>query len=146
MRRLLVVEDGHEYEEFARVFLSDAFEIVSAHSAREALARASSSAPDALLLDLRFERTDPSDLEGDVDGLAARRFGGDRTRALRHLQDQQGTIVLARLREAGCKAPAVFVHDFPTGRLRNLRRLYGDVRAVERFDAAAIRRALAGGA
>lgn len=143
-RALWVVEDGHEYEEFARVFLADSFTITSCHSARAALQLLRDGVPvDALLLDLRFERSPAEDLEGDVDGLAARRFGGDRARALRHLQDQQGTVVLAQLREAGCVVPAVFVHDFPPRRLANLRRMYGRVSAVPRFDAEAIRAALA---
>ena len=143
-RRLLIVEDGHEYEEFAGLFLADAYELRAAHSAAEAREVAASWAPHVCLLDLRFERTAPEALEGDVEGLASRRFGGDRGRALRHLQDQQGTIVLARLREQGWDGRALFVHDFPARRLANLRRLYGDVRAIPRFDAAAMREALEG--
>ena len=79
---------------------------------------------------------------GDLDDTAARMFAGDRTRALRWLKDQQGTLVLAKLREAGFAQRAVFVHDFPARRLDNLRRLYGDVGAVPGFDAAAILSAL----
>ena len=141
-QRLLVVEDGHEYEEFARLFLGAEFEILAAHHAREAVDLARSFVPHALLLDLRFERTPASDLEGDVDALAQRRFGGDASRALRHLQDQQGTVVLAKLREEGCVVPALFVHDFPPRRLQNLRQLYGAVHAVPSFDARAILAAL----
>jgi hypothetical protein len=61
------------------------------------------------------------------------------------LQDQQGTLILAELRAAGFAQPALFVHDLPPRRLANLRRLYGAVDAVPALDAAAIRRALAGG-
>lgn len=142
MRCLLVVEDGHEYAEFARLFLSDTFEVRATQSAAEALEAARSSPPDALLLDLRFDRTHPDRLLGDVESIAARLFGGDRTRALRYLQDQQGALILGELRQAGCAAPAVFVHDFPPRRLLNLRKLYGAVDAVPSFDASAIRRAL----
>lgn len=142
MRRVLLIEDGNEYEEFARLFLADACEIVAAHDAAEALARAAASSFDAFLVDLRFERAPESALIGDVEDTARRLFAGDRARAVRWLKDQQGTLVLAELRRAGHPQPAVFVHDFPGQRLANLRRLYGDVRAVPGFDAGAIRAAL----
>jgi CheY-like chemotaxis protein len=141
-RSLLVVEDGHEYEEFARLFLADAFRVEACRSGDEALAAARRAPPDALLLDLRFERAPAETLLGDVEGTAARLFAGDRTRALRYLKEQQGALVLAHLREAGIDAPAVFVHDFPARRLENLRKLYGRVEAVPTFDASRIRAAL----
>jgi hypothetical protein len=134
---LLVIEDGTEYEEFARAFLDPPFSIAAAHSAKEAL-DALTRDPVALLLDMRFERTLPRDLLGDVDRTAERLFGGDKDRARRHLVDQQGALVLAALREARCDVPAVFVHDFPERRLDNLRKLYGRVGAVSTFDAARI--------
>ncbi len=140
MRRLLVIEDGDEYAEFARLFLGRDFEIATATSARAALAEAPRA--DALLIDLRFDRAPADALAGDLDGTAAQRFAGDRARALRWLQDQQGTLILAALRAAGHRQPAVFVHDFPPRRLDNLRRLYGAVAAVPAFDAAALRRLL----
>lgn len=140
--KLLLIEDGHEYEEFARLFLADAFEIEAARSAADALSRASATRFDAFLVDLRFERASEEALVGDVEDVARRLFAGDRARALRWLKDQQGTLVLAELRRAGHAQRAVFVHDFPRQRLENLRRLYGDVRAVPGFDAAAIREAL----
>ena len=142
MKRLLVVEDGEEYAEFARLFLADAFEVHGTRTAAEALVAARDATPDALLLDLRFDRTPIADLLGDVPDLATRLFGGDHARAQRYVQDQQGALILAALRELGCHAPAVFVHDFPARRLENLRRLYGRVGAVPSFDAAAIREAL----
>ncbi len=141
---LLVIEDGTEYVEFARLFVGDTFEIHAARSAREALALLADPGADALLVDLRFDRAPREDLVGDVDATAARLFGGDRARALRHVQDQQGALVLGALREAGFPQRAVFVHDFPPRRLANLRGLYGDVHAVASFDATAIRSALAG--
>ena len=106
------------------------------------ISAASGSRFDAFLVDLRFERAPEAALIGGVEDTANRLFGGDRARALRWLKDQQGTLVLAELRRAGHAQPAVFVHDFPRQRLENLRRLYGDVRAVPGFDAAAIRAAL----
>jgi CheY-like chemotaxis protein len=140
--RLLVIEDGHEYEEFARLFLAERFEVVAAHSAEEALARMADGGADALLIDLRFERAKEADLIGDADGMAKKLFAGDRARAARWLKEQQGTLILGALREAGHAQPAVFVHDFPPRRLKNLEKLYGKVGAVPSFDAAAILREL----
>lgn len=134
--RLLVIEDGTEYEEFARLFLADRFEVVAAHSAVEALANAEGI--DAMLIDLRFERAKPEDLLGDVDDVAKRLFGGDAQRAARWIKEQQGTLILRALRERGHDQPAVFIHDFPARRVANLRKLYGRVGAVPSFDASAI--------
>lgn len=139
--RLLVIEDGHEYEEFARTFLGD-FEIAAAHSGAEALSLAEGC--DAFLIDLRFERSTTSDLVGDIEATAQRRFGGDVHRAIRHIKEQQGALVLAELRKAGHVQRAVFVHDFPQARLTNLQRLYGEVSCVPTFDARAIHAALLG--
>ncbi len=141
-RRLLVIEDGTEYVEFARLFLAREFAIEAARSADEALAALADRGADALLIDLRFDRAATERLTGDLDGTARRLFAGDRTRALRYLQDQQGALILARLRAAGHAQPAVFVHDFPARRLENLKQLYGAVAAVPSFDAAAICAAL----
>ncbi len=143
MSRLLVIEDGDEYAEFARVFLAD-LQIESAHSAADAVAALRARDADALLIDLRFDRAASEALVGDVEATAARLFAGDSERALRYLQDEQGTLILAELRAAGFTHRALFVHDFPPRRLANLRRLYGDVDAVPSLDAAAIRRALGG--
>ncbi len=148
--RLLLIEDGQEYEEFVRHFLGDRFDVVTAHSGAEARARMeaarTSAEPsiDALLVDLRFERARTEDLVGDLADLAKRMFGGDLDRARRWAKDQQGTLILAELRKAGFTHRAVFVHDFPPDRLANLRKLYGDVRAVPAFDAEAIAAALSG--
>jgi CheY-like chemotaxis protein len=138
---LLVIEDGDEYREFAEMFL-EGWQVLQARTAVEALTILGGGGVDALLVDLRFERAAPADLTGDVEGTAKRMFGGDRERALRWLKDQQGTLVLAKIREAGHLQRAVFVHDFPRERLQNLRRLYGDVESVPAFDAASIREAL----
>lgn len=143
--RLLVIEDGNEYCEFARLYLADRFTILEARSAAEALAAlAPPGGADVLLVDLRFDRAPVEALVGDVEATARRLFGGDRDRALRHLQDEQGTLILAALRSAGHGQRAVFVADLPPRRLENLRRLYGDVHAVPSFDAAALREVLGG--
>ncbi|MGZ3438118.1 MAG: hypothetical protein ACXVDD_01295 [Polyangia bacterium] len=144
MSRLLVIEDGDEYAEFARVFLAD-LDVAAAHSAKDALEVLRTRGADALLIDLRFDRAPTAALVGDVAATAARLFAGDSERALRYLQDEQGTLILADLRAAGFGQRALFVHDFPPRRLANLRRLYGDVDAVPALDAATIRDALGGG-
>lgn len=138
---LLVIEDGDEYREFAEMFL-EGWQVVQAKTAAQALVILGQGGIDALLVDLRFERAAPADLTGDVEGTAKRMFGGDRERALRWLKDQQGTLVLAKIREAGHAQRAIFVHDFPRERLANLKRLYGDVASVPAFDASSIRQAL----
>lgn len=142
--RLLVLEDGTEYREFAEMFLAQRFDVVPARSASEALAVLKDAPVAAMLLDLRFERAQPEDLTGDVTAVAQRMFGGDIQRALRWLKDQQGALILKVLREAGYHQRAVFVHDFAADRLANLRRLYGDVHSVPGFDAHAIAEALTG--
>lgn len=137
-RKMLVVEDGTEYEEFAKTFLGERFEVRAARSAGEALSALRSEPADVLFVDLRFERAPAEVLVGDVETTARRLFGGDRARALRWIKDQQGTLVLAELRKAGFAQRAIFVHDFPPERLANLAKLYGDVHAVPSFDASAI--------
>ncbi len=141
--RVLVIEDGEEYLEFAESCLGEGFEFVHAHShqeAREALAN--SPAVDVFFFDLRFERSSEDTLVGDIDGTAKRMFAGDRERARRWVKDQQGALILAALRSEGHKQRAVFIHDFPPDRLANLRKLYGDVLAVPDFNASLIRNAL----
>lgn len=143
MKQLVVIEDGSEYCEFARLFLRPDYEISQATSAASTLALLRQRTVDSLLIDLRFDRAPTSELIGDVTATAAQLFGGNQGRALRYLQDQQGILILAELRRHGFAQGAVFVHDFPQKRLQNLQKLYGAVRAVPTFDAAAIRRALA---
>jgi len=142
MRRLLVIEDGTEYAEFARLFLGQDFEVVAAQSAEESLRVLAAQPIDVLLVDLRFDRAPEENLAGNLEASAERLFAGDTSRALRHLQDQQGVLILSALRAAGHHQTAVFVHEFPARRLANLRRLYGEVRTVPNFDANALRRAL----
>lgn len=136
---LLVIEDGSEYAEFAELFLRPRnMEVLAVRSGAEALRVCEEHPIDRMLIDLRFERAHDHDLLGDVAATAGRLFAGDEVRALRWLKEQQGTLVLAALRERGHEQPAVFVHDFPARRLANLRKLYGRVGAVAAFDAGAI--------
>lgn len=143
MKHLLVIEDGNEYADFARLFLP-AFMVHQTQTAAATFALLGRTRVAALLIDLRFDRTPTEALLGDVAATAARLFGGNQGRALRYLQDQQGVLILAELRSRGHHQPAVFIHDFPDRRLGNLQKLYGAVFAVPTFDAAAINRALGG--
>ncbi len=138
---LLVIEDGHEYSEFVAVFFRD-WQARRATSAGEALALLAAAPVDAFLMDLRWTQGDEAALTGDLEGTATRLFAGDRARARHYLLDHQGTFILAALRAAEHHQPALFINDLAPRRLANLRTLYGDVRAVPRFDAAAMRAAL----
>ncbi len=137
MRRVLVIEDGDEYAAFVRTFLADVCVCEEAHSGAEALQKGARA--ELFLVDLRFERAPREALLGELDDVAERLFGGERARATRYLQDQQGTYILRALRAAGHHQRAVFVHDFTPRRLENLRTLYGDVLATPTFDVAALR-------
>jgi len=143
MKQLLVIEDGDEYAEFARLFLPE-FAVHQAQSAASTLKALSAMPVDAMLIDLRFDRAPTEALLGDVAKTASRLFGGNQGRALRYLQDQQGVLILAETRAHGHAQPAVFIHDFPERRLANLQKLYGAVQAVPSFDAAALRKVLRG--
>jgi hypothetical protein len=142
MRTLLVIEDGTEYADFARLFLGQDFHILLAQDHRETLAILAAHPVDRMLVDLRFDRTLESDLVGDVTATADSLFAGDRDRALRHLRDQQGVLILAEARRLGFRQPAVFIHDFPPRRWDNLCRMYRPIQYVPRFDARALRLAL----
>jgi CheY-like chemotaxis protein len=138
MRTLLVIEDGDEYAEFARIFLGQHFHIAVAKRCGEALACLRSDPVDALLVDLRFDRAAEADLIGDVAATAERLFAGDKARALRHVQDQQGVLILAALRADGFRQPALFIHEFLPRRWDHLARLYHPVGALPAFDAQAM--------
>lgn len=140
-KRILIVEDGDEYERFARLFLSEDCRIHTAHSVNEVTAALSFEPVDGFLMDLRFDRSLEADLTGDIEETASRLFGGDRVEAVRYLKEHQGTFILAQIRKQGFSARAVFIHDFPARRLENLKRLYGDVVSFPTFDAAKIREA-----
>jgi hypothetical protein len=123
VKRLLIIEDGDEYTEFARLFLGADLVIRQARSLAQTLRALSQEEIHALLIDLRFDRATPEALCGDLAATAAQLFGGDQARALRYLKDQQGALILAQVRAQGHAQPAVFIHDFPPRRLQNLQRL-----------------------
>jgi hypothetical protein len=138
---LLVIEDGDDYTAFARLFLSEQFRPVCAKSLREALPHCQEAT--AILLDLRFDLSPKENLIGDIAETAQKLFGGDATRALSYLKENQGIFILAELRKQQCKAPALIINDLPPRRLGNLRALYGAVSAVPDFDARSIKEAFA---
>ncbi|NOY27999.1 MAG: hypothetical protein GXP62_19205 [Oligoflexia bacterium] len=97
---------------------------------------------------MRFDRA-----ERQLGDLAAldQRFGGDQERARRFVEDNQGTYILAALRDAGHALPVVFSFDFDAEprRLANLQRRYGPLSYLRDTAgpaeiAAALRRACAG--
>ncbi|MCA9573611.1 MAG: response regulator, partial [Myxococcales bacterium] len=126
--RVLVVEDGHEYIQNLQRFLADDFVFLRAGDGHEALgllAAPPDGQPfDAVFLDMRFDRAER--LLGDLAELTDR-FAGDAERARRFLEDNQGTYVLAGLRDAGHALPALFSYDFDSEprRFRNLEARYG---------------------
>ena len=125
-RVLMVIEDGTEYTEaLERLAPKDveAPELVRAGNLAEARERLSERKPDAVLLDVVFDRVPEESLAGDVAGLIAR-FGGDRDRAARHLAENQGFYILDALAADLEDVPVVLAYDFGAEpqRLEALRR------------------------
>ena len=122
--RVLVIEDGHEYITNLRRFLDNALALQRAGDGPDALQLIENNAFDAIFLDMRFDRAEA--LLGDLDALCGR-FAGDTARARRFLEDNQGTYILAALREAGCAVPVIMSYDFDgePRRFQNLARRYG---------------------
>lgn len=112
--RVLVVEDGTEYIDSLTRFAIGPWAFVRAGSGPQALAAlADPNAPfDAVVLDMRFDRAPESELLGDAAEVAEQRFNGDPVAARRHLEDHQGTYILAAVRDAGHALPVVLSYDF----------------------------------
>jgi hypothetical protein len=112
-RTVLVIEDGTEYVEAMRSLAPrDPAELVRAADVHEARRTLADRRVDAVFLDVVFDRTPPGRLAGDLEALI-RRFGGDRSRAERHLAENQGFYVLnelAPLLPDG--VPVVIAYDF----------------------------------
>ncbi len=109
--RVLVVEDGNEYLTNLTTFVAEGIEYVQAQSGAVACDLVRADAPDLVYLDMRFDRTPPGDLLGDMVSLTAR-FNGDAARARRFQQDNQGLFILRALREAGFTGPVILSYDF----------------------------------
>lgn len=69
MRRVLIIEDGDEYREFAELFLGPGFLLRQVRSGAAALAALASEPFGALLIDLRFDRAAEADLCGRVEAV-----------------------------------------------------------------------------
>jgi CheY-like chemotaxis protein len=140
---LLIVEDGDEYLEFFERHLLG-YRLVQAKNGREALDRLARSAVDAVVMDIRFDRIDRSELLGDVRALSLQRFGQDTdlTQAWHYLESRQGYLVTKAIRDAGHSVPILFIETIPERQAANLRRMYGEIVVVPEFDAPAIHRAL----
>lgn len=113
-RRVLVVEDGEEYTmAFRRLAPREGgLEIVRAGDLDEARQRLRERRPDALFLDVVFDRTPEPRLAGDLDALTDR-LGGDRSRAVRQLAESQGFYVLDALAlELPADLRVVLAYDF----------------------------------
>lgn len=121
MKRVLVVEDGDEYVETLRRFLSHRFAFERAGSGPEALRLLATGGWDAVFLDMCFDRVPDDLLLGDPRD-SAERFGGDPVRGRAFLQEHQGVHVLAAMREAGHRVPVLLSHDF-TAEPRRFERL-----------------------
>lgn len=108
--RILIVEDGYEYQQTLTRFLPEV-EWVRAGHGGEALALLQTSSFDAVYLDMRFDRIAPDELLGDL-AATADRFNGDPVQARAFLQDHQGIFVLDAIRAAGNRLPVVISYDF----------------------------------
>ena len=120
-RRVLVVEDGREYTDgFVRLAAARgaAAEFVRAGGLAEARAVVAEGRPDAVFLDVVFDRTPEEDLAGDLDALIAR-HGGDRAAAVRHLATNQGFYLLDALADTLAGVRVVLAYDF-TGEEKRL--------------------------
>jgi CheY-like chemotaxis protein len=108
---VLIVEDGDEYLDNLGRFVAGP-RYLQAHDGAAALELLQQEAVDLVYLDMRFDRIDPELLLGDLDATASR-FGGDRGRALKHLQNNQGLFILDALVRAGhAELPVILAYDF----------------------------------
>ncbi len=122
--RILVVEDGREYTDgFARLAGAKgaAVSLVRAGTLEEARGALAVAVPDAVFLDVVFDRTPEGDLAGDLDALVAR-YGGDRARAVGHLATHQGFYILDALADALAGVRVILAYDF-TGEEKRLEAL-----------------------
>jgi hypothetical protein len=140
MATLLIIEDGDEYLRFLSRYLTE-HRYLQARELSECLTLLAQR-PQALILDLRFDRVPREKLTGDAEEVADELFGGDVDAAWRYIVDNQGFLILKELRDAGHHQPALLVSEIPARRLENLRQLYGQIDAVPTFDRDAIASAL----
>lgn len=122
---VLVVEDGQEYTTNLARFLPTGFRFTRAGSGPEALGLLPGDFHVAFL-DMKFDRTPGELLLGDLQEVS-NRFNGDVQKARAFLETNQGTFVLAAVRQAGFLLPVLVSYDFANEprRWANLVRMYG---------------------
>jgi CheY-like chemotaxis protein len=132
-RTVLIVEDGTEYTDaFRSLVNSDSVELLRAGDGEEAARILTGRPADALFLDVVFDRTPPERLIGDLEAQISR-FGGDRSRAERHLAENQGFYLLNELVPLLPETiPVVIAYDFSAEpeRLAALRRVRSGLTGV----------------
>jgi ActR/RegA family two-component response regulator len=140
---LLIVEDGDEYLEFFERHLLG-YRLLQAHDAASAVEHLESWAVDVIVMDLRFDRLERERLVGDVLEISRTRFGQDNdlTQAWRYMADNQGYLILRKLRQAGSDEAVLIIEELPERQVQNLQRLYGRVAVVPEFDAKRIHRTI----
>ena len=126
MIRVLVIEDGYEYIENLQRFMGEGFFLGRAGSGPEALERLGAKEWDVILMDMCFDRCPI--LLGESPELLGR-LGGEPGRVRMHLEQHQGTYILAAIRDAGHHIPVVFSYDFDAEprRFSNLLKRYAPV-------------------
>lgn len=108
---ILIVEDGDEYLTSLSSFVVGP-QYLQAQSGDAALQALRAHEVDLIYLDMRFDRIEPSALVGDLQALVES-HNGDRSRALKHLQDHQGLYVLDHLARHGyAHVPVILACDF----------------------------------
>lgn len=140
---LLIVEDGDEYLEFFERHLVG-YRLLQAHDAAAAVELLESWAVDVIVMDLRFDRLERERLVGDVLEISRTRFGQDNdlTQAWRYMADNQGYLILRKLRAEGFDEATLIIEELPERQVQNLRRLYGPLSVVPEFDAKRIHRTI----
>tara|TARA_B110000037_G_C16972905_1_gene445795 strand:- start:433 stop:891 length:459 start_codon:yes stop_codon:yes gene_type:complete len=108
---VLVIEDGFEYINRSKQWMSDHFMFRRAGSGIEALTLLRSHNFDVVYLDMNFHRTPEKELLGDLESIRSR-FGGDQRRALEFLSVHQGAYILSAIRDADYSIPVLFSYDF----------------------------------
>lgn len=112
LAKILIVEDGDEYTEAFGSYFSKEFEFIQSKSAAEALEMLDKVAGIvAIVLDMRFDRSEKSALVGDRESLDIR-FAGDPLRVEQYLVEHQGLFILRHLRDADIHLPVILSYDF----------------------------------
>ncbi|MGB0679790.1 MAG: hypothetical protein ACPGUV_09030 [Polyangiales bacterium] len=107
---VLIVEDGDEYLSHLSRYLPGP-RYLQAQNGTTALSTLAAHAVDLLYLDMRFDHIPTGALLGDH-AATLPAHSGDSARAWRALAEHQGLYILAAIRAAGYRTPAILAHDF----------------------------------